>query len=243
MKNESSTKSSQTFISARHLFFFVKGRAVLCVWSHHLLTFLVLTCDKWCVWEELEACFIVLFHLLEHLRTQPLQTLAFVENFDETLFISEGQLQEQQQKGGKRATAPGSRAAHLLGLVVLLHIEFKIWNKRFASMSFSNPDTMCQVPYTPTQICDSGQIVSSLGSVTTPSVWRFHHLSFCTNWAFRIIQKLPSRPTLESKTGADVKAREQTQGCTQELIRLNFTQISCLCCSGSRKPQIWLLGE
>lgn len=49
---------------------FSQRRAELCVRSSHLLTFLILTYDKWCVLEELEACFIFLFHLLKHPRTQ-----------------------------------------------------------------------------------------------------------------------------------------------------------------------------
>lgn len=103
--------SSQTFIS---IFFLSKEDPSFCVRSPHLVTFLVLTCDKWCVWEELEACFIFFFHLLEHLRTQPLQTHTFVANSDKTLFIAEGQLQGKHQKGVKIATPPGSRAAHLV---------------------------------------------------------------------------------------------------------------------------------
>lgn len=78
--------------------FFLKGRAELCVRSRHLFTFLILTYDKWCVLEELEACFIYLFHLLKHLRTQLLLTHTVVAHFTKLLLISKGQLLEKQQK-------------------------------------------------------------------------------------------------------------------------------------------------
>lgn len=93
---------------------FFPGRAELCVRSCHLVTFLILTFDKCCVLEELEACFIFLFHLLKQLRTQLLLTHAVVAHFTKLHSISKWQLLEKQQKRVKRATPPESRAAQVV---------------------------------------------------------------------------------------------------------------------------------
>lgn len=85
-----------------------------------------------------------MFHLLEHLRTQALQTHAFVANFKKkTLFISEEQLQEKSgRKCVKGATPPASSAAPLVGA----GRSCCVWSLKSGInikllCQFSNPDT------------------------------------------------------------------------------------------------------
>lgn len=111
-KRKPATEATR-FIRAFFSPFFLKGRAKLCVRNCHLLTFLILTYDKWCVLES-EACFIFLFHPLKHLRTQLLLTHAVVAHFTKLLLISKGQLLGKQQKLVERATPPESRAAQVV---------------------------------------------------------------------------------------------------------------------------------
>lgn len=81
------------------------------------------------------------------------------------------------------------------------------------------------------QIWDSTQIAFFPSSVMTLSAQGTHHLSFCTNWPIRVIQKLFAWLALESNTNTDTHSQEHTCARTHtdssDLTFISF-RLTCL---------------